>query len=132
MSNTDIRWKQRFGNLMKAFSLFEEAATAEGLSPLEQEGLIQRFEYTFELSWKTMKDYLEAQGLSPSYPRDVIKEAFSSGLVADGETWIDMLEKRNMLAHTYKETEFRESVRAVREAYYPCIKGLIETLQDLQ
>jgi nucleotidyltransferase substrate binding protein (TIGR01987 family) len=126
----DVRWKQRFSNLRRAFDLLQEAATAESLSSLEQEGLIQRFEYTFELSWKTMKDYLESQGASVPLPLDVLKQAFASGLISDGDTWIDMLEKRSLLSHTYNESAFNEAARSVREAYYPCMKQLIQTLQN--
>ncbi len=126
----DTRWQQRFANLLKAFNLLQEAATAEKLSALEGEGLIQRFEYTFELSWKTLKDYLESRGVAVQFPRDVIKEAFRAGLLDDGEAWIEMLEKRNVLAHTYNETQFRESVSAVRERFYPRIKELIKRLEE--
>lgn len=124
-----IRWRQRFENLQQAFRLFEEAATAEGLSRLEQEGLIQRFEYTFELCWKTLKDFLESEGLSVVLPREVIKSAFQAGLLDDGEVWLDMLDSRNKLAHTYKETTFKESVSAVRGTYYPRIRNLIDVLR---
>jgi nucleotidyltransferase substrate binding protein (TIGR01987 family) len=126
----ETRWKQRFENLTKAFNLLEEAATAENLSALESEGLIQRFEYTFELSWKTLKDYLESKGIAVQFPRDVIKEAFSAGVLADGEAWIEMLEKRNTLAHTYNETQFKESVSAVRDRFYPRIRKLVDRLKE--
>ena len=128
--SSDIRWKQRFQNLLKAFNLLQEAATAEHLSALESEGLIQRFEYTFELSWKTLKDYLELKGVAVQFPRDVIKEAFRAGLLDDGESWIEMLEKRNVLAHTYNETQFRESVTAVRDRFYPRVQDLIKRLEE--
>lgn len=125
----ETRWRQRFENLSKAFSLLAEAAEATELSRLEQEGLIQRFEYTFELAWKTAKDYLEAQGIAATYPRDVLKQAFQSGLVRDGETWLDMLESRNMLAHTYDEARFNEAVERVRERFFPAIRDLVDRLQ---
>lgn len=124
------RWKQRFENLAKAFSLLEEAATAENLSALESEGLIQRFEYTFELCWKTLKDYLESKGIAVQFPRDVLKEAFHAGIIADGEVWIEMLEKRNTLAHTYNETQFKDSVSAVRDRFYPRIRRLVDRLKE--
>ena len=126
----DIRWRQRNENLSKAFALFEEAALADELSRLEKEGLIQRFEYTFELAWKTLKDYLEAQGVSVTFPRDVVKEAFQAGILTRGEVWLEMLERRNELSHTYNETTFEESVEAVRERYYAAIAELVQTLKD--
>jgi nucleotidyltransferase substrate binding protein (TIGR01987 family) len=73
----EIRWRQRYENLKRAYALYDEGARAEKLNRLEKEGLIQRFEYTFELSWKTMKDYLAGKGVDVAYPRDVLKEAFA-------------------------------------------------------
>ena len=126
----ETRWKQRFENLQKAFRLFEEAATADELSRLEQEGLIQRFEYTFELSWKTLKDYLEAQGISATFPRDVIKESFRAGVIDDGETWIEILEKRDTLSHTYDEAKFQQSVEAVQKRFYGAVASLVGRLEN--
>ena len=122
------RWRQRLENLSKAYSLLSEAAESQELSRLEQEGLIKRFEYTFELAWKTAKDYLEAKGLSVTYPRDVLKQAFQSGLVRDGEAWLEMLESRNTLAHTYDEARFNEAVERVRERFFPAIRELVDRL----
>lgn len=127
-----VRWRQRFENLLKAFTLLEEAVDAPGLSRLEMEGLIQRFEYTFELSWKTLKDYLEAQGILTNFPREVIKESFKAGVLKDGETWLEMLEVRNQLSHTYDEATFNDSVHAVKSSYFPAIKGLVSQLKDAQ
>jgi nucleotidyltransferase substrate binding protein (TIGR01987 family) len=91
MNHEETRWKQRFTNLIKAYRQLENANKRfSELSVLEKEGLVQRFEYTFELSWKTLKDYLESQGSPVQFPRDVIKEAFSAGVIEDGETWMDM------------------------------------------
>lgn len=105
----EIRWKQRFANLEKAYLLYREGVDAASrLNRLEKEGLIQRFEYTFELAWKTVKDYLESKGVIADYPRDVIKEAFSAGLIKDGDTWMLMLDHRNIMSHTYDEGRFNE------------------------
>ena len=123
-----IRRRQRFENLSKAYSLLSEAAQATELSRLEQEGLIKRFEYTFELAWKTAKDYLEAKGVSVTYPRDVLKQAFQSGLVRDGEAWLEMLESRNTMAHTYDEARFNEAVESVRKRFFPAIRDLVDRL----
>src|SRR5947209_12114929 len=98
--NPDIRWKQRFHNFDRAYVLLREALERkpEALSMLEKEGVVQRFEYTFELAWKTLKDYLEAGGLviSPLTPRQVIKEAFAAKVVSDGGIWVRMLDNRNL------------------------------------
>jgi nucleotidyltransferase substrate binding protein (TIGR01987 family) len=90
----DTRWKQRFANFSNAFKLLSEAReNIKNLSALEKEGLVQRFESTFELAWKTLKDYLESKGVELKYPRDVIKESFRNELLDDGELWLEMLVK---------------------------------------
>ena len=126
----EVRWKQRFENLRKAFALLDEAAQRPELSRLEKEGLIQRFEYTFELSWKTLKDYLESQGVTATFPRDVLKEAFRAGVIENGEVWLEMLEKRNQLSHTYDEKTFEASVAAVRDRFFPAVARLMDALES--
>jgi len=124
----DIRWKQRFANFNSAFVLLRQALDkgAAALSPLEKEGVIQRFEYTFELAWKTAKDYLEDGGVDivPLTPRQVIKEAFRAKIVADGQAWIDMLDHRNLLSHTYDQIVFSETVDAIASTYLPAMGAL--------
>ena len=66
--------------------------------------LSQTYEITFELAWKTLKDFLESKEVVAQFPRDVIKEAFKNKIIREGETWLDMLEKRNLMSHTYDET----------------------------
>ncbi|MCD4731003.1 MAG: nucleotidyltransferase substrate binding protein, partial [Bacteroidales bacterium] len=119
MNNSkDIRWRQRFTNFEKAYKQFMEAMEKfSTLSTLEKEGLVQRFEYTFELSWKLMKDYLESKGVSSKFPRDVIKNAFFYEIIENGEVWMDMLEKRNLLAHTYDEKNFDKALSKINEEY---------------
>jgi len=125
MPDKDIRWKQRFQNFEKAFMQLQSSVlSADDLSDLEKEGMIQRFEYTFELAWKTLKDYLSFQGIEVKFPREVIKEAFSAELIEDGEIWLDMLEKRNLMSHTYEETVFKEVVEVITEKYYYQIQNL--------
>jgi nucleotidyltransferase substrate binding protein (TIGR01987 family) len=118
----DIRWKQRFENFSRAFNLLRSALEERPLddfSDLEQEGIIQRFEYTYELAWKTFKDYLENSGLTivPGTPRQVIKEAFAAGIIDDGLLWNDMMLHRNLLSHTYDISKFREVLDAVAKRY---------------
>ncbi|MBX7245197.1 MAG: nucleotidyltransferase substrate binding protein [Candidatus Sumerlaeaceae bacterium] len=120
MSN-DLRWKQRLENFEKAYSLLCDALKdgEEKLSDLEKEGVVQRFEYTFELAWKTMRDFLLYGGtqLVQITPRAVIKEAFKAGVIPDGQVWIDMLEHRNLMSHTYDKAVFAETVRQIRARY---------------
>ena len=135
--NPDIRWRQRFENFDRALGLLQEALAdgQENLSPLEQEGAAQRLEYTLELAWKCMKDYLEDSGvtISPATPRQVIKEAFVAKIITDGQTWIDMLNHRNLLSHTYDFAVFEEAIRATEEHYLPTLQALHEFLsKELQ
>lgn len=126
---TDIRWKQRFDNFDRAFRLLKSALEERSLddySDLEQEGLVQRFEFSFELAWKTMKDYLEDSGIQINLvtPKAVIKEAFAAKLIDDGQKWIDMMLERNLLAHTYDQKRFRKALISVRNAYFPELEKL--------
>lgn len=131
----DIRWKQRFENFERAFILLRNVFDKEGeFSELEKEGIIQRFEYTFELAWKTLKDYLESSGIvfEEITPRTVIKQAFESNIIKDGELWIKMLIQRNLLSHTYNQERFNEAIKKIQSEYidllddfYMFLKGKI-------
>lgn len=104
----DIRWQQRFHNYTKALSRFQEAvdlAKSRELSQLEKQGLIQSFEFTQELSWKVMKDFLEYQGVATGImgSKDAIRNGFSVGLIQEGDIWMDMVTSRNSASHTYNE-----------------------------
>ena len=124
----DVRWKQRFQNFEKAYTLLDQALKhgPSDLSLLEKEGVIQRFEYSFELAWKTLKDFLEEGGLviSPVTPRQVLKEAFAAKVLAEGQVWIDMLDHRNLLSHAYDSTVFEEAVEAIAARYLPAMQEL--------
>ena len=124
----EIRWHYRFQNFSRAFSLLSEALESdiEDLNDLEKEGVIQRFEYNFELSWNTLKDRHEYDGvvMQSVTPRNVIRTAVATGLVADGQTWINMLEDRRNTSHRY-DMELLESVLAnVRNNYLPILEAL--------
>ncbi|NMA60591.1 MAG: nucleotidyltransferase [Firmicutes bacterium] len=130
MTLKEIRWKQRFENFRKAYAQFESAVLAyKDLNRLELEGMIKRFEYTFELAWKTLKDYLEAEGVEASFPREVIKAAFQYNVIEDGETWMEMLESRNLMVHTYSEERFLSVVTKVVSFYYPAITQVLRYLE---
>jgi nucleotidyltransferase substrate binding protein (TIGR01987 family) len=118
--NPDIRWKQRFENYEKALLLLREAlADVESLSKLEKEGAVQRFEFTVELAWKTLKDYLEYSGvvLEQSTPKNVIKQAFVAKIIPDGQLWIDILDCRNQMSHTYDEVAFDRAVHEMAKRF---------------
>jgi nucleotidyltransferase substrate binding protein (TIGR01987 family) len=130
--NEDIRWKQRFQNFKRAFFLLEEALEngVDSLNQLEKEGVIQRFEYCFELAWKTIKDYMESCGVTFATvtPKAVLKDAFQANVIEDGQAWIDMLNHRNLLAHTYNFANFEEAVNAIHSRYLTALRGLHEFL----
>jgi nucleotidyltransferase substrate binding protein (TIGR01987 family) len=126
--NPDIRWKQRFQNFDHGFALLRQALESgpSALNQLEKEGVIQRFEYCFELAWKTIKDYLEEGGLviSPVTPRQVLKDAFAAKVIADGQVWIEMLDHRNLLSHTCDCAVFEKAVDALATRYLPALLEL--------
>ncbi len=119
----DIRWKQRFDNFQRALHQLTQAMALKAqrpLSDLEQQGLIQGFEFTHELAWNVLKDYLEMEGIQGLIgSRSTVREAFKRGLVADGEVWMDMIEKRNLSSHTYNQAVAHTLVTAISERYYP-------------
>ena len=129
--NREIRWKQRFSNFKKATMQLTEFIEKGELNKFEVQGLIQCFEYTFELAWKTLKDYLEEEGLSVKSPRETIQIAFQSEFITDGHAWIDALEKRNLMAHTYDEARANEAEILIREKYFQIIQELCSKLEKL-
>jgi nucleotidyltransferase substrate binding protein (TIGR01987 family) len=123
----DIRWKQRYENFEKAFLQLKDAIERfDQLDDLAKEGLVQRFEYTFELAWKTLKDYLESEGIINQFPREVLKQGFHVNVLNNGELWIDMLEKRNLLTHTYDQDNFNLALELIKKSYFPEITYLYE------
>ena len=119
--NADIRWKQRFQNIDRAFVLLRDALEngPAALNQLEKEGVIQRFEYCFELAWKAIKHYLEEGGFVfvMVTPRQVLKDAYAAKILDDGQVWIDMLDHRNLLSHTYSPVVFEQAVEAIHTRY---------------
>ena len=115
----DIRWKQRFANFNKALTQLQKFIDKGELSELEAQGLVKAFEYTYELAWNTIKDFLEFSGQSDIYgSRDAIRKGFQLGLITDGEGWMDMLKSRNQTSHTYNEDTARQINHAVVTRYY--------------
>lgn len=129
MSNPDIRWVQRFNNFSRAFSQLKDAealSRTRPLSALEQQGIIQGFEYTHELAWSTLKDFLENRGAGNLFgSRDTSREAFKSGLLINGETWMDMIQSRNLTSHTYDESSAARIVSVILDSY-------VSEFQDFQ
>lgn len=115
----DIRWKQRFSNFNKALIQLQKFIDKGELSELEAQGLVKAFEYTYELAWNTIKDFLEFSGQSDIYgSRDAIRKGFQLGLITDGDGWMDMLKSKNQTSHTYNEDTARQINNAVVTRYY--------------
>lgn len=131
----DIRWQQRFRNFDRAIALLSEPIErgVHTLSALEKEGTVQRFEYAVELAWKTLKDYLEYEGrvLETVTPKQVIKEAFDARILADGQIWIDMINRRSM-SRKYDESTFNEAVLAIAGRYFAALQKLHIWLREHQ
>ena len=130
----EIRWKYRFLNFSRAYSLLREALETdiEELNQLEREGIIQRFEYTFELGWQLLKDRMENDGvvISPVAPRNVISEAVAAGMINDGETWVDMLIDRNKMAHTYNFSTFESVILNIQGRYLSILNDIYQRLAE--
>lgn len=122
MSTKDIRWVQRFNHFTKALKQLRDAvmlAQERPLSQLEKQGLIQAFEFTHELAWNTLKDFLEESGVQNLYgSRDATREAFKTGLIKNGEVWMNMIQSRNLTSHTYDETVADEIVSSIQNSYF--------------
>lgn len=129
MSNSkEIRWRQRFENFEKAYFSLKENADHPIETELERAGLIQLFEMTLELSWKVLKDYLEAEGYTVKGPRDTLKQAFQSGLIEQGHIWMDALSDRNLTTHTYDEALAEQLIQNIKGKYYPAIQQMYDQL----
>jgi len=132
MGGPDIRWRQRLQNYSRALSLLGSALTngPGALNDLEKEGVVQRFEYTVELAWKVLKDYLEFSGvqLVSVTPKSVVKAAFSARLLSDGQLWIDMLDHRNLLSHN-DQALLGKGLAEIEVRYLPALNALRQYLE---
>lgn len=117
-----IRWQQRFQNYDKAFVRLETALAIVNPNETERAGIIQFFELCFELAWKTLKDYLDAEGFTVKSPREAIKQAFQAGMISHGEDWLEALDDRNLTAHTYEDAMSRNVENLIRSKFSPRLK----------
>ena len=128
----DIRWKQRFHNFQRALRTLDQAmelSRERPLSDLEQQGLIQGFEFTHELAWNVLKDFLEEKGITGLIgSRDATRTAFRNGLIEDGETWMDMIRERNMSSHTYNLDVAARIANNILTRFHPCFVKLAATM----
>ena len=116
----DIRWRQRYSNYQKALGQLSRFIEKGKLSELEEQGLIQAFEYTYELAWNVMKDFFQYQGDDEiNGSRDAIRLAFKRNLIESGPQWMDMIASRIQSSHTYNEETAKEVAGKITEVYYP-------------
>ncbi|MCK5682447.1 HI0074 family nucleotidyltransferase substrate-binding subunit [bacterium] len=125
MEKMDVRWKQRFQNYEKAFRSLKEAIDMVELNELERNGLIQRFEFTLDLSWKVMKDFLAEKGFTfkPS-PKDTLRLAQQSEFIDYAQEIIDGLDIRNILSHDYSGEKFERLEKVLREETFAALEKL--------
>lgn len=130
-----VRWKQRFQNFERAFHVFQrriDEYQIDSNSEAFQMALIQAFEMLLELSWKTLKDYLESEGMTVTTPKAVIRQAFQAGLMNNGEEWMEALNQRNLTSHTYNDEIARQVLCFVDERFFPVVQDLYRMLKQEQ
>ncbi len=129
-NSKEIRWKQRYLELQKSQAQLEKALEIASPDEIYRAGIIQFFEMTLELAWKTLKDYLESQELIVHTPRETIQIAFNYNIIRNGHVWIDALQKRNLMAHTYDESRAKEAEDLIRNKYFQELSTLVNYLKE--
>ena len=129
----DVRWQQRFSNFSRALDQLDGFFEPPELNEREQQGLIKAFEYCFELGWNCLRDLLRSHGNATLLgSRDTLREAYSLGLIGDGEGWMLMIQDRNLTSHTYNKATAEVIAGNIRDRYRPCFQQLNERLQQEQ
>ncbi|OHX65545.1 HI0074 family nucleotidyltransferase substrate-binding subunit [Flammeovirga pacifica] len=128
----ELRWRERFQDLSKSFNKLEVALKRDHSDEIIRAGIIQFFEMTFELSWKTLKDYLESEGYEVKSPRATIQQAYQISVIKEGHQWIDALNKRNLMAHTYDEDLSLEAIHLIEKEYILLLRDLIKFFENEQ
>ena len=135
-NDSGIRWQQRLDNYVRALAQLRSAVTLgaeRDLSELEQQGMIQAFEFTHELAWNVMKDYFFFQGASQiTGSRDATRQAFSVGLFEDGEGWMEMIQSRNQSSHTYNRAIALALVERITSRYTALFEQFSERMKGLR
>ena len=129
---TPIRWKQRFQNFEKAYAVFQRRINdyrKDNKNEANQMSLIQGFEVLVELSWKTLKDYLENEGTVVNAPKQVIRQAYQFEIIQNGEDWMEALTQRNLTTHTYDEENFIKILNFINQKFEPIINDLYNDLK---
>ncbi len=130
-----MRWKQRLENFVKALRQLTEVVELQEQRPLsniEKQGFVKAFEFTHELAWNVMKDFFTYQGNNQIMgSRDATREAFQHHMIADGDSWMDMIRTRNLAVHTYDEATVNEVITKTKTRYYPLFVAFSERMQAL-
>ncbi len=127
----DIRWKQRYDNFNKSFLLLKQSLDISNPDITQRAGIIQFFEVTFELGWKTLKDFLLENGFNNiNSPRDTIKTAFNAEYIKEGHIWLEALKDRNLSTHTYEEEFASQIEKNIRENYFNLLTDLKEFFES--
>lgn len=136
MSEQDVRWVQRLNHYQSALARLDEAVNLAGerrLTALEQQGLIQAFEFTHELAWNTMKDFLESKGAQTLYgSKDTTREAYKREIILNGDAWMSMIRDRNLTSHTYNENVALDIAQSILDVYISEFKAFWETMREIQ
>lgn len=124
------RFEERKRYLINATNRLKEALEKEA-DDITIDGVLHRYEFTFELAWKTLKDYLEYLGISSNTgsPREVLKESYAHNLIENGDVWINMMLARNSLSHLYDEEESRKIYEDIKNKYIFEIEKLVEFIE---
>jgi nucleotidyltransferase substrate binding protein (TIGR01987 family) len=132
MDNVDVRWIQRFSNYKKVLEQLSRFVERDTLNELEEQGLIQSFEYNYELAWNLIKDFYEYQGENNLQgSKDAIRLAFKRGLIKDGETWMKMVKSRALTSHTYNKSTAQEVVAAILNEFFPAFSTFKDTMEQI-
>lgn len=129
----DIRWMQRLQNFELAFTQMTRFLENKSLNAMEEQGLIQCFEYNYELAWNVIKDFFQNQGVDNILcSKDAFRLAFNRGLLEDGQLWMDMVECRKLTSHTYNTLTAKKVLFDIRARFYPAFKKLLTDLKARQ
>ncbi len=132
--NNDLRWKQRFQNFENAYETFSRVFERYQATPddeIVQIALVQAFEFTFEVAWKTMKDYLENEGYDGlGNSKQTVRVAFQAELITDAERWMEAIAKRNMTSHVYNSAILHETILFISDVFYPLVRSFYFDLRS--
>jgi nucleotidyltransferase substrate binding protein (TIGR01987 family) len=129
-NNEELRWLQRMEHMERAYAQLSSACERQSYSDLELAGLVQTFQFTFDLAWKTLRDLLIYEGYEANSPREALQRAFAAGILQQIDMWLQALASRNHLTHTYNRKTAAEAQRLIQTVYWPMLAQLVETLRQ--